>query len=154
MKRPIALYFLLLTLIIVSTGALSAGAMLIMRPDGSLLGMQPEWLEHSPFKNYLLPGIILFLFNGVFPFITLAGLIQKPVLRFPEKINLYPGRHWAWAWSLYSGIILIIWITVQLILTQYFWLQPVMIFAGLCIIICTLTPGVIRYYETGQQVSY
>ncbi len=146
MKRPIFLYPLILLHAFLGMGAFAGGAMLLIKSDGSLLGMEPKWLEHSPFDNYLLPGFILFTINGLLPLLTLVGLLIKPVWRWPSLINVYTDRHWAWAYSLYSGVIVIIWITVQQIMTQYFWLQPVMIFTGLLIIVFSLFPSVMKYF--------
>jgi len=148
MNRPLFLYPLLLLHTFLGIGALAGGGMLFLKPDGSLLGMDPGWLEHSPFNSYLVPGFLLFTFNGLLPLITLVGLLLKPNWRWPNTLNIYSNKHWAWAYSLYSGIIVITWITIQLIMTQYFWLQPVMIFTGLLIIVLSLTPSVLKYFET------
>lgn len=147
MNRPFFLYPLFVLHLFLGVGGLFGGGMLLLKPDGSLLGMQLEWLEHSPFKDYLMPGFILFTFNGVLPLFTFTGLLLKPGWKWPDTLNIYRNRHWGWTYSLYSGIIVIAWITVQLIMTQYFWLQPVMIFTGLLIIICTMTPAVMKAYE-------
>jgi len=147
MNRPFLLYPLVFLLAFLGIGAIAGGGMLFIKPDGSLLGMDPEWLEHSPFNNYLIPGLILFTFSGFLPLLTLLGLLLKPNWRWTNAFNIYSDKHWAWAYSLYSGIIVITWITIQLIMTQYFWLQPVMIFTGLLIIVLSLTPSVMKYFE-------
>lgn len=146
-NRPFFLYPLLVLHLFLGAGGLYGGGMLLLKPDGSLLGMPTEWIEHSPFKDYFLPGFILFTVNGLLPLFVFAGLLLKPGWPWADSLNIYRNRHWAWTYSLYSGIIVIIWITVQLIMTQYFWLQPVMIFTGLLIIICTMTPAVMKAYE-------
>lgn len=87
------------------------------------------------------------MLNGLLPLFVFAGLLLKPGWQWASALNIYHNRHWAWTYSLYSGIIVIAWITVQLVMTQYFWLQPVMIFTGLLIIICTMTPAVMKAYE-------
>lgn len=114
---------------------LAGGMLLMIKRDGSLLGMQAEWLDRSPFKNYLVPGFLLSLFLGILPLLTFLGLVKKRNWKFTDLFNLYHDRNWAWCFSLYTGIIAITWITIQLILTQYFWIQPVIIFNGLFIII-------------------
>jgi len=57
------LYFLLL---FNGTGAIYGGLNLMLHPDGSSLGLGLNWLKHSPFSNYLVPGIVLFISNGLF----------------------------------------------------------------------------------------
>jgi len=126
---------------------LIGGILLVIKTDGSLLGMQVDWLNRSPFNNYLIPGILLSLFLGVLPLITFLGLIKRRNWRFINLFNIYRDKNWAWSFSLYTGIIAISWITIQLILTQYFWIQPVIIFNGLFIIIVTMIPGVMKHFE-------
>jgi len=121
--------------------------MLALKPDGSMLGMQANWLNHSPFRTYLIPGIMLAFFLGVLPSITFIGLIKKYNWRLAEFFNIYRNRHWSWSFSIYIGLIAVFWITIQLLLTQYFWIQPVIIFIGLFIIIFTLTPVIMNHFE-------
>ena len=120
---------------------------MILSPDGSMLGMNPSWLEHTPFTSYLIPGLILFTCMGLLPVISCYGLWFQPDWDWTQKLNIYRDRHWSWTFSLYSGIIVIIWIVVQQIMAQYFWLQPVMTATGLLIIVFTLIPEVLQRYE-------
>ena len=45
--------------------ALLGGYMLITDPSGQSLDLNVEWLQTTPFPNYLIPGIVLFLLIGV-----------------------------------------------------------------------------------------
>lgn len=150
MKRSFFLYFIYLLHLILSFTSLVGGTMLILKPDGSLLGMQTDWLNQSPFKNYLIPGLILFTLNGILPMFTVIGLLLKPKWDFANLFNIYPNRYWAWTYSLYVGIITITWIIMQQMMTNYFWIQPVVIFIGLLIIICTMLPSVMKEYENHE----
>jgi hypothetical protein len=147
MKRPFSLYFLFTLHVFIGLNASVGGALMLIKPDGSLLGMHPDWLVHSPFENYFIPGLILFLLLGVVPLFVFYGLLRKFELKALNILNIYSDMHWAWAYSLYTGIMLIIWIVVQLLMTGYFWLQPLIISIGLLIIVCSLMPGVINYYK-------
>jgi hypothetical protein len=147
MKARLFLYLLLVLHLFLSLGALAGGGMLVLQPDGSLLGMEPGWLAQSTFSSYLIPGFLLFIFSGLLPLFSFIGLLFKPEWRWANALNIYPNRHWAWTYSLYSGIIVITWITVQLVMTRYFWLQPVMIFTGLLIVVFTLTPSIMKKFE-------
>lgn len=44
---------------------LLGGYMLLNDPTGNSLNMKLEWLQKTPFPNFLIPGIILFLFVGM-----------------------------------------------------------------------------------------
>ena len=45
--------------------ALLGGYMLITDPTGQSLGLHVEWLQNTPFPNYLIPGTVLFLLIGI-----------------------------------------------------------------------------------------
>jgi len=152
-KRPFAIYLLIALQLFLGIGGFAGGLLLILKPDGSLLGMQVGLLDDSPFNNYLIPGVLLFILNGLFPLFILTGLTLKPNWPLANLINIYADRHWAWTYSLYSGVILIGWITVQLTMINYFWLQPIMIFTGLLIIVFTMTPSVMRAFEQNRNTS-
>jgi hypothetical protein len=126
---------------------LIGGTLLVLKPDGSLLGMQKDWLQHSPFGNYIIPGLLLAFFLGVVPLLTFIGLITNSKWEFPNILNIYRDKQWTWAFSLYTGITGIFWITIQLILTQYFWIQPVIIFISLFILIICLVPYMMEYFD-------
>jgi hypothetical protein len=51
--------------IFVGLGAVVCGALMILVPSGALLEMPPDMLKHTPFHDLLVPGVILFLVNGV-----------------------------------------------------------------------------------------
>jgi hypothetical protein len=64
----------------VSLNALAAGYSFIVEPSGKGLGITTEYLKPSaPFKDYLIPGIVLFAVNGVLSSIiaVLAIIKQK-----------------------------------------------------------------------------
>ena len=96
-----------------SLGAFYGGLVLIISPDGAILGMPLDLLKYSPFKNFLVPGIILLAIFGIFPFYTIYGLLQKPDNKFFNSLNLLSDYHFAWTFSIYTGIALIIWINIQ-----------------------------------------
>lgn len=56
---------ILLLLAATSLSVLYGGMNLILHPDGSSLKLTPDWLIDSPFKNFMIPGLVLFLFIGV-----------------------------------------------------------------------------------------
>ncbi|MBL7845010.1 MAG: hypothetical protein JNK44_14180 [Cyclobacteriaceae bacterium] len=80
------------------------GYMLISKPDGSGLDMPLSLLEYSPFSNYLIPGIVLFVANGLLSLAVAFFVITKSV----HYIKL----------TILQGFILIGWIVVQMIMLQ------------------------------------
>jgi cellulose synthase/poly-beta-1,6-N-acetylglucosamine synthase-like glycosyltransferase len=82
--------------------ALLGGWNLILHPDGSSLGMSVSLLAASPFKDFLIPGIVLFVCNGIASIIAFTGFLLHP-------------RKLAWlVWV--QGIILLVWLVVQIVM--------------------------------------
>ena len=133
-------------MVLLFANAFYGGISFILEPDGSLLKIDTEWLNRTPFKNFFIPGILLILFMGVLPVIALIGLFTKKKLRFLSALNCFPEKRWGWTFALYSGIITNIWIIVQQLFTEYFVLQPVIAAVGMLIIITSLLPRVQKYY--------
>lgn len=154
MKRPLSVYGLSVMLGLLGAGGMGGAALLILRPDGSLLGMEAGWLDGSPFSSYLLPGVLLLIAGGLLPLIALVGVLWQPSWRWAEGLNIYRTYHWGWAFSLYSGIAAIIWIAVQQVVARYFILQPVISVGGAVILILTLLPASMNYQRKTGLPSY
>ncbi len=90
---------LAITELIVALGALPAGMLFILHPDGSALQMSVALLQGSPFHDYLIPGLFLFTVNGLCQ-------LGAAVLSFRRH------RFAPWA-GLALGIILLCWIAIQ-----------------------------------------
>lgn len=146
MKRPLALYFQAILLLILSVNALFAGFLMITGIEMNGLSMPLSELENTPFKSFLIPGILLFCFNGLLPLITLMGILFKPHWLWPNNINLYKDKHWAWGYSVYVGIVTITWILVQITMIRTSFLQPVIAGIALLILVLALTPHMMRYF--------
>ena len=129
--------------------AFGGGGALIISPSGKLLGGLPlSILKNSPFDNFLIPGIILFVILGLFPLYIVFALIKKPISTFAERFNLFPDMHWAWSFSIYIAFALIIWIQVETIFIQGVgWLQTFYMLYSIPIIIITLLPQIRKIYK-------
>ncbi|MBK8659622.1 MAG: hypothetical protein IPN22_12310 [Bacteroidetes bacterium] len=64
-------------LLLNAAGAIPAGVLYIADPSGGKMGTTTALLQHSPFSNFLIPGIVLFLANGVCSLVALGLLISK-----------------------------------------------------------------------------
>lgn len=85
--------------IFVGFGGLICGLLMILFPSGRILQMPLDILKDSPFQNFLIPGVILFLVNGI-------GQLTAGVLSFRKHaLSGYVG--------VVFGIGLMIWIFVQ-----------------------------------------
>ncbi len=147
-NRTIGIYILILAVAFEALGALYGGFNLINDPSGERIRLPISFLEGSIFSSYLIPGIILFLLLGFFPFFLIFPLFFKPNWPLINGLNIYRSYHWAWTYTLYTAIILIIWInTEMMILGTGSIIQGFTGLLGVFILIVTLTPGVKRYYK-------
>ena len=91
---------------------------------------------------------MLLIFNGIFPLFIFYSLLKQPGWEWPEFINIYKEQYWFWTLSLYSGIILVIWVYIQILVIGYLGaIQSIFGLLGTCMIILTLTPAVKDHYS-------
>lgn len=136
-------------LLFLGLSALGGGALLIVSPSGKLLGGLPmSILDHSPFNDFLIPGVILFLVLGLSPCILAVALIKKPANSFAEHFNLFKDMYWGWSYSIYIAFALIIWIQVETIFVQSVgWLQTFYMLYAIPIIFIALLPQIRTLYK-------
>lgn len=144
--KPIGFYLLILLLAVQSLGGVFGGISLIASPSGAFMQMPLSMLAGSPFSDFLIPGLILLLILGVFPGILVYALIRRPGWRWFGIFNIYRGIHWSWTYSLFLGIMLVIWILVEIVWIEYDLLQTIYGLIGVAIIILTLLPANMRYF--------
>lgn len=140
---------LIFLLLFLGLSALGGGSLLIISPSGKLIGGLPlSILDHSPFSNFLIPGIILFLILGLSPLLLAVALIKKPANRVAEYFNLFKDMYWGWSFSIYVAFALIIWIQVETIFVQSVgWLQTFYMLYAIPIIFVALLPQVRTLYK-------
>ena len=73
-------------------------------PDGSALNMPLDLLRHSLFSSFLIPGIILFVANGLLSLAVAWLSVQQ--IRHTDKLIAFQGG------------IMVGWIVVQMIMLQ------------------------------------
>ncbi len=112
-----------LLLLLNGTGAVYGGWQLIAHPDGSGLSMTVEYLRYSPFKDYFIPGLVLFIANGLGSFAVLLAI----ALRY---------RRAAWL-IMAQGAVLCGWIGIQLCMVRIvYYLHFVMGATGVLLLVC------------------
>ena len=97
--------------IFLGIGALFGGSQFILAPDGHLLGVPLSMLTGTPFRSFLVPGLLLFTFVGLGPMVAAAITARRRAI----------GPLAAFA----VGLTLMGWITVEMVifagLTSLFW---------------------------------
>lgn len=99
-RRPLSLWLLILLLGQLSIRALAGGGALLVAPSGTLVGLPTGPLGSTPFTDFFVPGLVLFLAFGLVPASVSYGLYMK--------------RWWAWAGAITVALALLVWIVVEL----------------------------------------
>ena len=104
--------------ILIGVGAVGGGLGLVLDPTGESLGMTAGWLAGSPFSTFLIPGLFLFMVNGL-------GTLLGSVATF--KIHKLAGEI-----AMALGAVMVLWIIIQVAIIGYTsFLQPLYFVVGL-----------------------
>lgn len=131
--RPPVLRFLAGLLLFQGLSGLGGGIGLMVDPSGEALGLSMGLLQDSPFPDYLVPGLVLFIVLGMAP-VVVARMVWE-------------GRPGSWMASLAVGAALVTWIVVQILTIGYQPsppLQAVFGAVGVIIIFLSMTGSVQR----------
>jgi hypothetical protein len=102
----------------IGLSAVGGGLGLVLEPNGSNLGMPLEMLKYSPFSDFLIPGIVLLIINGL-------GSIAGSVSSF----RLF---HYAAEIALALGAFLVAWIIIQVYwIHSFHWLHALYLSLGI-----------------------
>lgn len=135
-------------------GALGGGGALSISPSGQLLGIPLALLAHSPFRRFLVPGLILFTVLGMAPCLLVVALLKKPASPLAERLNFCPDMHWAWTGSIYVAFALIGWIQIEMMLLDAVsWLHTFYMELAVGILFVALLPAVRVSYKKHEPKS-
>ena len=113
------LFFLVSFVAVTST---LSGLIMISNPDGRILNLSLDLLEGTPFKNFMIPGILLTATVGGTNLLAVFYNLQ----RHPNRYNL----------AMAGGTMISGWIITQMILIQAVnWLHIVSLVIGIMIIL-------------------
>ena len=111
------------SLIFLGVTALIGAIPLIIDSSGALLRMPLSLLEPSPFSDYLIPGIILLVSDGLLDFLVLIFVLRR--------VSRY-----GW-WVVLQGCVLFGWITIEVVMIRaVFWAHYVYWALALVMIWC------------------
>lgn len=101
-------------------------------------GVPREWLAGSPFSDYVVPGLVLFVVVG--------GALAL------AAIMVFRGHPLARAIACAAAAVLLVWIVVQVAIIGYVsWMQPATFAAGLLmLLLISLLPSTA---STGRRVQ-
>jgi hypothetical protein len=115
--RPTSVYILAGVLTLQGLSGIAGGVGLTLDPTGASVSIPLEWLEGSPFSDYLVPGLVLLVVLGVGPLVVAYGV--------------WTERKWAWAASIFVGLSLLIWLGVEIAVVGYQAEPPLQLIYGI-----------------------
>ena len=117
-----------------SLSALSGGYVLCNDPSGKAMLLSLDWLEPTPFKNYFIPGVILFCVLGVYPLLVIYGLLA------------HANGYGVWIATVLLGVATLVWLLVEVLMIGF--VHPVLLILqvaygllGLSLFVLPFTPG-------------
>ncbi len=148
MKSSMTRNLLIFLLGFLGVGALFGGGVLIISPSGKLFGMPLSMLAASPFRNFLIPGILLFVVLGICPLLLIFALLRNLKIPVAEHFNLFTDMRWPWSFCIYQAFALIIWIQLEMVFLQaVHWLHTFYMFYAVAMLFVVLMPQVRGYYK-------
>jgi hypothetical protein len=91
--------------LVLAAGALGGGLALMLGPHGEIIPLPVALLQGSPFSDYFMPGLILFVVLGI-------GSAVVAVLAWRQQ-------SWAPVLTVAVGAALLIWLVVQIAIIGY-----------------------------------
>ena len=68
---------------------------------------------NTPIEDFMPVGVFFVLAYGFLPVAAIVGLWKQPRARWTDAFNKWIGQNWAWSATLATGVLLIIWIAVE-----------------------------------------
>jgi len=94
----------LVLVFVLALNALIAGMLFMWEPGGSFLGTGTAILKNSPFHNFFIPGLVLFVVNGLLAVFT--GFVLHRQLKAGPL------------WLVAQGLLLCGWIFIQMLMLR------------------------------------
>lgn len=114
--------------IFIGMGSISGAIPMLTIPAGTANGLSGELLNETPFSSYLIPGLVLFIVNGVGSLV--ASYFSLKLLKPAGILAILFGLFW------------LIWMAVQVYFMGFInYLQPIFLVTG----IIETTLGIILY---------
>jgi len=149
-SRPAAVYVLIALEAVLALLGFASGGSFLTDPSGASHDMDLSVLEGTPIGDYFLVGLFFVIAYGALPILALVGLWKLPRWRWTDTVNKWTGQNWSWTVTIATGIILIVWIAVEVMFIgspEGFprFLQIMMTIFGVVIVFLSILPRVRAY---------
>jgi hypothetical protein len=145
--KPVAVMILIALEIVLAFLGFASGITFLVDPSGRAHGMDTALLVTTPIRDFTLVGLFFVICYGILPVLAVVGLWKLPRWRWTDAVNGWTGHNWAWTATAATGVILIVWIAVEVMLIGSpngfpRFLQVMMALMGVVILALAMLPRV------------
>ena len=155
--RPVPVLLIITLEVILAILGFASGINFLQDPSGGTHGMDTSILVTTPISDFTPVGLFFVVCYGILPILAVYGLWKLPRLRWTDTFNKRTKQNWAWTATVVIGVILIVWIAVEVALIGSpiglpRFLQVAMASLGVVFIALAMLPRV-RTYAKSQVVA-
>lgn len=149
-SRSVAVKVLIVLEAILAFLGFASGSQFLIDPSGKTHGMDTTILAGTPVGDFFLVGLFFVTLFGILPILAIYGLWKLPRWRWTDAVNKWTGQNWAWTATMAIGILLILWIVIEIILIGSpdgfpRFLQVMMTLLGIVILVLAMRSRVRAY---------
>jgi hypothetical protein len=146
-SRPVTVMILIGLEAILAVLGFASGINFLLDPSGGTHGMDTTMLETTPIRDFTIVGLFFVTCYGILPILATYGLWRLPRWRWTDAVNKWTGQNWAWTATAATGVIIILWIAVEVMLIGSpdgfpRFLQVMMTLMGIVILALAMLPRV------------
>jgi uncharacterized membrane-anchored protein len=155
--RPVTVLLIIVLEVILAILGFFSGISFLQDPSGGTHGMDTSILVTTPISDFTPVGLFFLVCYGILPSLAIYGLWKLPRWRWTDAFNKWTRENWAWTATVVIGVILIVWIAVEVALIGSptglpRFLQVSMAVLGVVFIALAMLPRV-RTYAKSQVVA-
>jgi hypothetical protein len=151
MKRQFTIWLLVILLISLSLGGFSGGIPMLMDPAQGGYLQFGDMLDQLPVSNFILPGLFLFFFMGIFPLVLVYGLIARPAWPWLDRYFTWSKHHWSWLGTIGLVIGLAIWLFVEWLMVGWWPITTITAVQGLLVLVVAVLPNLRSFLANKEQ---
>jgi hypothetical protein len=111
--RPISITALIVLEAVLAFFGFASGMQFVRDPSGGTHDMDTSILEGTPVGDFFIVGLFFVTCYGILPALIIYGLWKLPRWSWTDAMNRWTGQNWAWTGAVATGVILIVWIIVE-----------------------------------------
>jgi hypothetical protein len=111
--KPVSVVALIVLEAVLAFFGFASGMQFVRDPSGGTHDMDTSILEGTPVGDFFLVGLFFVTCYGILPVLIIYGLWKLPRWKWTDAVNRWTGQNWAWTGAAATGVILIVWIVVE-----------------------------------------